>query len=154
MHQLVPYAHQFEEGTLATLYWNGRPVWPARNIGDLLGYANQGKRLPTLITREWAEEFIPDHDYVMPTGSELKTIQEVTSKGPYYAPFYSHRGLLLLFEPGLYLALLKTRKPAGKKLRRFIAQEVLPVLHRWTIHQDTGRVSESRSGGGLGLSDT
>jgi hypothetical protein len=45
------------------------------------------------------------------------------------APSVHHR-LLVLFESGLHLALIKTRKPHGKRLRRFLAEEVMPQLVR------------------------
>ena len=38
--------------------------------------------------------------------------------------------LLVLFEPGLHLVLLKTSMPAGRRLRRFLVTEVLPRLVR------------------------
>ena len=41
-----------------------------------------------------------------------------------------NRGLVVLFETGLHLALVKTNKPAGRKLRRFLAEKVLPQLVR------------------------
>jgi len=40
------------------------------------------------------------------------------------------RSLTILYESGLHLVCLKTEKPLGKKLRRFLADEVMPRLMR------------------------
>lgn len=130
MNNLQHICSQFEEHTITTLTYQGRPVWIAREIGVVCGYAQGGKRLATLITTEWADEYIEGIDYLLVTGSELAGLTDLLSKGTQHVPFENRRGLLLLLEPGLYLALVKTRKPIGKRLRRFLVEHVLPQLAR------------------------
>ena len=59
------------------------------------------------------------------SGKELADIKALLEL-PTDAVHKNTHHLLLLFEPGLYLVLAKTNKPVGQKLRRFIADEVLP----------------------------
>ena len=94
-----------------------------------MGYARGGERLVTNITKDWQEEFIEGHDFVILSGEELvdfKELLELTTKSVGSSVWH----LLLLFEPGLNMALAKTNKPAGRRLRRFIADEVLPQIAR------------------------
>lgn len=130
MNSLQQICSQFEDHTITTLTYQGRPVWIAREIGVVCGYTQGGKRLATLISTEWADEYIEGIDYLLVTGSELAGLSELLSKGTQHVPFENRRGLLLLLEPGLYLALVKTRKPIGKRLRRFLVEHVLPQLAR------------------------
>ncbi|WP_373047201.1 Bro-N domain-containing protein [Vulgatibacter sp.] len=118
----------FEGQTLVTFTVNGRPCWIARDVGALLGYADDGRRLPSKIAGDWSEELIEGQDFAILTGSELEAFKQAaldTESVPSRAP-----SLLLLFETGLHLVCLKTRSEVGRKLRRFLADEVLPQLVR------------------------
>ena len=119
----------FEGEPLTTLTWDGQPAWVCRQIGARLDYAKDGKRLVTRIRREWADEFIEGKDYVMLSGPELAHLKAFSGHGASGVP--SRAGsLMLLLEPGLHLVLTRTDKPIGKRLRRFLADEVLPQLGR------------------------
>ncbi len=130
MNALVRLRDTFEKHTLTTLEIEGRPAWVAREIGEAIGYAQRGKRFATKITGEWSGELIAGHDYRVLTGSELSAFKQGVFQGTGSVPLGSNRGLVVLFESGLHLALVKTRKPAGIRLRRFLADEVLPQLVR------------------------
>lgn len=128
----IPLSHftlDFEGKPLTTVAINGVPGWPAHEIGARLGYGNGGRRLVTSITGEWADEFIENHDYVKISGRELTAVKAMTGQRPDgLSPHTSQ--VLMLLEPGLDLALVKTHKPIGKRLRRFLVDEVLPRLRR------------------------
>ena len=130
MRHLAPHVHEFEGHPVSTLSYRGRPVWIAREVGEAIGYAQGGKRFATSVTGEWAEELIEGHDFVVVEGAELEQLRALLPKGTDSVPFESRRGLVLLLETGLHLALIKTRKPAGRRLRRFLAEQVLPQLVR------------------------
>jgi hypothetical protein len=118
---------EFEGAAIHVLSVDGRPAWVAREVGAAIGYATGGKRLVSLITDEWSEEFIEGHDYLFVEGEALAALKGANEPGatPVRSPT-----LLLLFEPGLHLVLTKTSKPIGRRLRRFLVDEVLPRLVR------------------------
>ena len=58
MSALVKYDLVFEKHGVTAIVYKGRVCWIAREIGRLLGYGNDGKRLVTLILRKWRDEFI------------------------------------------------------------------------------------------------
>ena len=130
MNTLIQLTSDFEGKTLTTLTYKGRPAWVARQIGVALGYANHGKRLVNRITGEWSEEFIRDRDYAVLTGEELAAFKAMAAGGPVPVSSRTNRGLLILFESGLHLVLAKTSKPVGRRLRRFLVDEVLPQIAR------------------------
>ena len=129
MSEVTALTLPFEGEPLTTLTWKGRPAWVGREIGRRLGYAGRGKRLVTRIRREWAEEFIDGTDYVVLTGDELAAFKAMLGPGTSGVPARAS-ALLLLLEPGLHLVLTKTDMPIGRRLRRFLVDEVLPQLVR------------------------
>ena len=133
--------HDFEGEPLLTFHWQGRPCWVARHIAMRIGYKNGGKRLPNKILTDWAGEFIEGHDYTLLVGDELAAFNRdlpPDSDGP-----VGRGSLCLLFEPGVFLVLAKTELPAGKRLRRFLVDEVLPqVARRGTYAPKPGPASQ------------
>lgn len=129
MSEVTALTLPFEGEPLTTLTWKDRPVWVGREIGRRLGYARSGKRLVTRIRREWADEFIEGTDYVLLTGADLSALKAMLPPGTQEVPGRTS-ALLLLLEPGLHLVLTKTNKPVGRRLRRFLVDEVLPQLVR------------------------
>lgn len=122
---LVKLTSEFEGAKLTTIEYHGRLSWIAREVGSAVGY-EEGRRFADSITGEWSDELIEGTDWVRVVGDELAALKELSTESvESRAP-----SLILLFESGLHLACLKTRKPLGKKLRRFLADEVLPQLTR------------------------
>ncbi len=118
---------EFEGRPFTTLTYKDRLAWVAREVGAAIGYARRGKRLATMIRGEWADEFIPDHDYVVLTGEELSAFKAAAGSG---VVADRTAGLLLLLEPGVHLVLAKTNKEIGRRLRRFLVDRVLPQIVR------------------------
>lgn len=140
MTVLKKITNQFEGTDVTTIIYKGRPCWIAREIGNVLGYAGKGKRLVNNLTEKWSDEFIENHDYKILEGEELYLFREIAEVvtdpvprggevNPDPVPSHS-RHIFLLFEPGLHLCFAKTKKPIGKKLRRFLVDEVMPQLVR------------------------
>jgi prophage antirepressor-like protein len=71
---------------------------------------------------------------------ELDTPERFDDTGS--VPSRVNRQLLVLFESGLHIACLKTTKPLGRKLRRFLATEVLPQLARTGEYRRPRHVTE------------
>lgn len=112
----------FEGRPLVTLNHDGHPAWIARQIGDLAGYADGGKRLVKKIRQEWLGELVPGHDLVVLRGLDLVVTR--LALGTTLVPG-SAKGLMLLLKPGLDLVMARCSKPVGKRLRHFIVDEVL-----------------------------
>ena len=130
MNPLVRCRDAFGAHTLTTFDIDGRHAWVAREVGTLIGYEQRGKRFASRITGEWSDELIKGQDYAVLTGRELAAFKEGAFKGTGSVPLGGNRGLVVLFESGIHLALVKTTKPAGKDLRRFLADKVMPQLVR------------------------
>lgn len=129
MNSLATFIHDFEGQPLATLTYKGQPAWIARQIGRRLDYADNGKRLVTLVRREWGSEFVEGRDYVMLSGDDLAALKGMLGLGAQDVPSRAP-SLMLLLEPGLHLVLVKTDKPIGQRLRQFLSLRVLPQLVR------------------------
>jgi prophage antirepressor-like protein len=130
MNAVIPHLHEFEGQTLATFTWRGRPCWVARHIGARVGYAQAGKRLPNLILKNWSDEFIEGHDYALLAGDDLVAFQTAAAVLGAPTKLLGQGTLLVLFESGLHLVLAKTEQPIGRRLRRFLVDEVLPQIAR------------------------
>ena len=66
----------FEGQNLTTIEYKGQPVWIAREVGRLLGYANDGKRLLTSMAG-WEAEMIPGVDTILLKGDALRIFKEM-----------------------------------------------------------------------------
>lgn len=118
--------YEFEGATLTQLEIDGRPAWVAQEVGTALGYSD-GRRLVDTIRNRWRDEFVEGVDYALLEGAMLESLKRLNTG----LVFSSHtRALLVLFETGLHLALVKTPKEAGRRLRRFLVTEILPKLVR------------------------
>jgi prophage antirepressor-like protein len=134
MAQKASLVKQFEGQAVTTIHYRDRPVWIAREIGRVLGYEEEGRGFRTRITGEWSEDLEEGTDYMVVQGDELRDLRTALgtegvpsgdSPIPDRAP-----SLTLLTESGLHLALMLSRKPAGRRLRRWLATEVLPEIAR------------------------
>jgi len=146
MTDLIKLNQEFEGKPLTTIFYRNRPCWIAREVGQAVGYARGGERLVTKITNEWNEEFIDGHDYIVIAGEELADFKALLQL---HTDSVGSRAkhLLLLFEPGLHLTLAKTNKPVGRRLRRFIADEVLPQIARDGAYLPERTVEEAEISG-------
>lgn len=129
MNPLVRLRGDFEGAPLTTLTLHGRPAWIAREVGAAVGYSHGGKRLANKIGGDWSDEFIEGVDHQVLRGPQLALLKDALPPGTESVPPRAS-ALLVLFESGLHLALTKTNKPVGRRLRRFLVDQVLPQLTR------------------------
>jgi hypothetical protein len=102
------FTHTFEGAPLVTLTWRGRPAWIARHIGERLGYAHGGKRLPNTILGEWSDEFIQGVDYAVLSGDDLAELKGCGShheaveldSGPIFSVAWGGPPSALSIQPG------------------------------------------------------
>jgi prophage antirepressor-like protein len=127
---LIAEADDFEGKPVTTIQYQGRPCWPAREIGQALGYEDDGRGLVDLVRREWAGELIENQDFMVLGGQELRDLKRLLEPNvsDTFGRHVAH--LLLLFEPGVHICCVKTSKPVGLKLRRFIADRVMSQIVR------------------------
>ncbi|KYF64902.1 hypothetical protein BE15_02020 [Sorangium cellulosum] len=122
---------QFEGSTLTTYVFRGRLCMVAADVGEALGYADGSFKK---VLRDWSDELIAGQDIDTLTGDDLRQFKEMARVGNVSFPS-SAPSLTVLYEPGVNLACVKTEKPLGRKLRRLLADEVLPKLRRGELQQ-------------------
>jgi hypothetical protein len=104
----------------------GRGCVVVADVEHALAYGD--KSLVKLIRGAWATEVEEGRDFDVLTFGEAKKMlfgARVPSRGT-----LNPRGLTVLYETGFDLVLQKTDKPEGQRLRRRLADEVLPKLRR------------------------
>ena len=121
---------EFDQHLLTFMQCRSRPCVPARQVGAAIGMSHKGKRLPTMITHEWADEFVEGVDYDRLRGEELAMVRGVLERGTQDVPLPGRGSLMVLYESGLHLVLVKSKTDAGRRLRRLLAEEVLPQIAR------------------------
>jgi prophage antirepressor-like protein len=123
----------FEGHRVTTVIFEGRPAWIAAQVGEALGYA-EGRHLVDKIAASWRDDFIDGTDFEILSNGRLAKFRADSGESQESPPREGGaRSLTILYESGLHLALLRTRKPAGRRLRRLLATEVLPQLTRTTL---------------------
>lgn len=139
--ELTTITSTFEDTDLITINYKGKPCWIAQDVGRTLGYEGP-TALTDLIRDKWAAEVDEGEDYLVLRGQELKqfkallppTLHERVSRAA---------NLTLLFESGIHAVCLKTTKPLGVKLRKFLAREVLPEIRESGSYKSELSASES-----------
>jgi prophage antirepressor-like protein len=106
----------------------GRICVVAADLGFALGYARNGKKLVDVIREKWADEFLDGEDFTVLTGADLRLFAETFATHQKWAAKVRH--LMVLYESGVDGVCLKTEKPAGRRLRRYLRTEILPKLRR------------------------
>lgn len=129
MSDLVPFFKEFEGHRFTFVEYDGRPAIIARELGAYLGYSDNGGALVHLIANEWKAEFKAGEHFVKVTGEELAALKAAGALAESDSGSRA-RHLVLLFEAGVNLVLLKSDKPEGAKVRAFLASEVMPSLAR------------------------
>lgn len=82
----------------------------ARELGRLLGYADEGRKLVDKIGAAWKDEFVEGVDFV-------RKINEITDS--------VMRPEIVITRSGINLVCILTRKPLGRQIRRWLASDVM-----------------------------
>lgn len=140
---------KFKEVPVTFIDWKGRPAVIAQDLGRALGYSEDGGELVRTIRKHWTDELNPGDDVVVLAGPELELFKGDLRVGG-QKPRTSQNSdihindalcrlsedlrfassITLLFEGGIYVVALKTEKPYGKELRRWLKSEVLPSIFK------------------------
>lgn len=108
-----------EFGEIRTLSINGEPWFIARDLSDILGYA-QTNHMKRLIDAE-------DYKTIDPQSSEFSGFLQ---NGRTLEPNKSIRILAITNESGLYAAIFGSSLPNAKKFKRWVTSEVLPSIRK------------------------
>lgn len=127
---------RFEDHDVVVVEYGGRQLWSARQVAEALDYS-RADRLVSRIAEEWSDELAEDIDYVVFRGEDLAALKSavpdlVDARAP---------ALLMLTESGVHLVSLLSRQPAAKRLRRWLASEVLPAIRKTGFYTHPGRAA-------------
>lgn len=116
---------RFESHQLTAFNVGGGVLISARQIAIAFDYARPDA-LSDKVATDWSDELTEGIDYVVLRGDQLAAVKAaapdlVDPRAP---------SLMLLTESGVHLVALLSRQPAAKRLRRWLAEEVLPQLRR------------------------
>lgn len=117
----------FEGRPVGLFHWKGRRAALAREVGYALGYASDGHQFIKNVTEEWGEELVDGVDVEIVRGAELKALKAVLGHVG-ESPLSRVPALVLLFDTGIRIAGLLSRKPKARAFRRWLAEEVLPQI--------------------------
>lgn len=104
MTQSVPSVFTFTSQTVRVLVIDGAPWFVAADVAEALDYRNA-----------------PDMTRIL--DDDEKGTQIVRTPG-------GDQELTIINEPGLYAAILKSRKPAAKRFKKWVTAEVLPAIRK------------------------
>lgn len=122
--------HHFDGVDVVTIELDGRMAIPAGHVSTALEYSAVD-HVAKKISSDWSEELDEGTDYAVLRGETLAMVKEVT-------PDLVHKrapSLMVLFESGIHLVALLSRQPKARKLRRWLAEEVLPSIRRTGSYQ-------------------
>lgn len=121
---------EFEGKTITAVYFRDRWVWPASQVGEAV--YEHGRRIVDQIRGGWSEEFDVGIDFLMLTGSDLSEFQALRND---YTSECSHsrgrggaRYLMVLTASGIDKALMLSLTDKGRRLRKLLAEHILPQL--------------------------
>jgi prophage antirepressor-like protein len=122
----------FEGHPLTFVSFKGEPVVVARELAAALGYVDPSK-IGEKIRGDWSADFREGEDFRLLDGDDLSAFKAAWPDTPVAGAStltHTRRSLLILTESGLWMVAQKTEKELGVKLRRFLAEKVLPKLAR------------------------
>lgn len=126
MTAAITNTFDFEGRALTAFTFRNRECWIAQDVGAILGYEPAGWRRSL---KNWDDELIVGSDIEALRGDDLRAFLaglDVSAK----TALSRAPNLTVLYESGLNLVCLKTEKPTGRRLRRFLAEKVLPRLRQ------------------------
>jgi prophage antirepressor-like protein len=119
-----------EEMGVRVYIFRGRLCVIAAAVGRALGYADDGKKLVDSIRDKWAAEMIDGKDVATLRADDLREFKALLDGSPDRREASKTSQLTILYESGWDIVCIKTDKPEGVRLRRALADKVLPRMRR------------------------
>jgi prophage antirepressor-like protein len=144
----APLVRTFDGHPVTVVEWQGRQIFFVDEIAAALGY-DAPRYLTDQLSREWSDEAEEGVEIVTLTNGDIKAIEQIrndsvkTTESNPTPTRGGARKLIVLTEAGVNLVCIKTEKPAGKALRRWLAREVLPSIRQTGSYQ-TGKTKAPR----------
>jgi prophage antirepressor-like protein len=129
MEAIILREFKFEGAPLPVYEVDGKPHWIAKQVGAALGYGKDGGNLVTCVTRDWKGELVEGYEILTLKGEKLRDFKRLVRLDE-ESSLGRTSSIMLLSEKGLYKVLMLTRKPAGDRMRDWLAAEVLPQIAR------------------------
>lgn len=137
---MTPTIFAFEQFRLTVIEYKGEPVFLAREIGEALGYADDGGRFVWMLGNEWSGELpAPTHTLRL-EGEDLAALKAGL---PTDSVGSRTRHLVLLTERGLYRSLMLAGGPKATAFRDWLDGEVLPALRRTGTYRLSGAAPDA-----------
>lgn len=122
-HLVVLPTPAFEGLDVPAIEWNGIPIWPIGKVATALGYEDT-YRISVSVRTDWKDELVEGEDFVKVESEGLRPFKDLGIVGP------NANAALFLTESGVNLVAILSRQPASRRLRRWLATEVLPAIRR------------------------
>jgi prophage antirepressor-like protein len=122
--------HQFQVVTIA-----GEPWWFVADVEPYLEYGRGN--LADIIRKDWSNELTDGVDVTVLRSqnlADLKILLAEKRTDPKSDRLKGINSITLLSESGVYIVAMLSRKPQGKRLRRWLAREVLPSIRRTGLY--------------------
>lgn len=123
----VRSAIDFDGRPLVIVRYRGRPALPAQQVGEILGYAEQGKTLAKVIRKDWSAEFQVGVHMDVLRGPDLAEYKRDADDAEGKLVSASTRALTVLYPAGVELLARKTGKPVGQRLASILGGAPVPT---------------------------
>lgn len=133
MSAAAPLQVLFDGRPVTALPFHGEWRWRADELSLAMGYKH-GRTLVENVRGDWRDDFKEGLDFEILTGAPLAEFKRLFTATVKSGRVDRAPSLMVLRESGLHLALLMAGTETGRRLRRLLADHVLPQLLR------TGRV--------------
>lgn len=117
------------DSQLVLMRVDGHAACISRQLGDALGWGKGGAELEAQVTGSWAERFSEGETHRTLRGAALKEVRRALAEAGERGVIPSKaRKALLLFEPGVHLALAQSPTPLAIVIRRKLADGAMQRL--------------------------
>lgn len=132
----------FEDVNIITLSYRGKTCWLASQIAIAAGYSNP-KHISSKIGADWANRFVRGEHFDKIEGDELSQLKQALQLVPdsETCQLVGNRAnsVVILYEKGVNLALIKGDTDTCYRLQDWLASEVLPQVRRTGSYQAVPR---------------
>lgn len=113
----LPEIFNYQEHNIRVILKDGQPWWVAKDVCEVLEFANHNETLKRL------------------DGDE-KGVSSIDTPG-------GEQEMLIVNEPGLYCLILGSRKPEAKVFKRWITHEVIPSIRKHGAYLTPEKIEEA-----------